>query len=151
MLTADPGRIHDITFTHADVDEICHRAVSTTDLSELYCKPYNLPDSLIPALPSYESMGLPASCTFRPMTPGRFRLTALNTLFRGYVAHPKNLLGVLYDAVSHISTSVCSAACCLMVSDGIWTTIRLSPADERGTGLQVLKNTAYSERQDHKC
>ncbi|SPC65044.1 uncharacterized protein UHOD_11012 [Ustilago sp. UG-2017b] len=48
--------------------EICNRAVSTTDLSELCCKSYDLPDSLIPALPSYELTDLPASCASSPMT-----------------------------------------------------------------------------------
>ncbi|SOV02896.1 uncharacterized protein UDID_18065 [Ustilago sp. UG-2017a] len=48
MLTADPGRIHDINFARTDLGEICHRAVSTTDLSELCCKSYDLPNSLIP-------------------------------------------------------------------------------------------------------
>ncbi|SOV05547.1 uncharacterized protein UDID_18452 [Ustilago sp. UG-2017a] len=68
MSTTDPGGIRDSTFTHTDLTEICHRADSTADLSELCCKSYNLPDPLIPALPSYESTGLPASCAFRPMT-----------------------------------------------------------------------------------
>ncbi|SPC64815.1 uncharacterized protein UHOD_12118 [Ustilago sp. UG-2017b] len=58
----------DINFARADLDEICNRAVSTTDLSELCCKSYDLPNSLIPALPSYELMDLPASCASSPMT-----------------------------------------------------------------------------------
>ncbi|SPC60914.1 uncharacterized protein UHOD_11193 [Ustilago sp. UG-2017b] len=68
MSTTDPGGIRDSTFTRTDLTEICHRADSTADLSELCRKSYNLPDPLIPALPSYESTGLPASCAFRPMT-----------------------------------------------------------------------------------
>ncbi|SPC63743.1 uncharacterized protein UHOD_11316 [Ustilago sp. UG-2017b] len=63
-----PEWIRDINFARADLDEICNRAVSTTDLSELCCKSYDLPDSLIPALPSYELMDLPASCASSPMT-----------------------------------------------------------------------------------
>ncbi|SOV04980.1 uncharacterized protein UDID_17816 [Ustilago sp. UG-2017a] len=47
------------------------KADSTADLSELCCKSCNLPDPLIPVLPSYESTGLPASCAFRPMTERR--------------------------------------------------------------------------------
>ncbi|SPC60839.1 uncharacterized protein UHOD_11169 [Ustilago sp. UG-2017b] len=72
MSTTDPGGIRDSTFTCTDLTEICHRADSTEDLGELCCKSYNLPDPLIPALPSYESMGLPASCAFRPMTTDVF-------------------------------------------------------------------------------
>ena len=66
--TTDLGRIRNINFAHANLGEICNRAVSTTDLSELCCKSYNLPSSLIPALPSYELMDLPASCASGPMT-----------------------------------------------------------------------------------
>ncbi|SPC65774.1 uncharacterized protein UHOD_11121 [Ustilago sp. UG-2017b] len=68
MSTTDPDRIRDTTFTRTDLTEICHRADSTTDLGELCRNSYNLPDSLISAFPSYEPMGLPASCAFRPMT-----------------------------------------------------------------------------------
>ncbi|SPC63777.1 uncharacterized protein UHOD_11331 [Ustilago sp. UG-2017b] len=68
MSTTDPGGIRDPPFTCTDLTEICHRADSTADLGELCCKSYDLPDPLIPALPSYESTGLPASCAFRPMT-----------------------------------------------------------------------------------
>ncbi|KAJ1036991.1 hypothetical protein NDA14_002088 [Ustilago hordei] len=56
-------------------------------------------------------------------------------------------LGMLYDAASHISMSVCSAVCCLMVFVGVWTAVRLSPADEGGTGLQVLY-TAFRPAQE---
>ncbi|SOV07549.1 uncharacterized protein UDID_19214 [Ustilago sp. UG-2017a] len=70
MSTTDPGRICDPPFTCTDLTKICHRANSTADLGELCHKSYNLPNPLIPALPSYESTGLPASCTFRPMTSG---------------------------------------------------------------------------------
>ncbi|SPC63778.1 uncharacterized protein UHOD_11332 [Ustilago sp. UG-2017b] len=66
--TTDLGKIRDINFARANLGEICNRAVSTTDLSELCCKSYDLPDSLIPALPSYELMDLPTSCTSSPMT-----------------------------------------------------------------------------------
>ncbi|SPC63715.1 uncharacterized protein UHOD_11306 [Ustilago sp. UG-2017b] len=69
MLIADPGGICDIIFARADLDEICYRAISTTDLGELYCKPYNLPDPLIPALPSYELTDLPTSCASTPPPP----------------------------------------------------------------------------------
>ncbi|SOV04535.1 uncharacterized protein UDID_17118 [Ustilago sp. UG-2017a] len=68
MLTADPGGIHDINSTCADLGEICHRADSTTDLSELGCRSHDLPDSLIPALPSYELTDLLTSCASSPMT-----------------------------------------------------------------------------------
>ncbi|SOV01449.1 uncharacterized protein UDID_17661 [Ustilago sp. UG-2017a] len=68
MSTTDPGGIRDSPFTRTDLTEICHRADSTADLGELCHKSYNLPDPLIPALPSYEPTGLPASCAFRPMT-----------------------------------------------------------------------------------
>ena len=54
MLTTDPGGIRDIDIVHADLDEICHRTVSTTDLTEFFCNSLDLPDSSIPALPSYE-------------------------------------------------------------------------------------------------
>ncbi|SOV06563.1 uncharacterized protein UDID_17523 [Ustilago sp. UG-2017a] len=66
--TTNPGRTCNITLTRADLDEICNRAVPTTNLSELCCKSYDLPDSLIPALPSYELTDLPASCASSPMT-----------------------------------------------------------------------------------
>ncbi|SPC64104.1 uncharacterized protein UHOD_11402 [Ustilago sp. UG-2017b] len=57
MSTTDPGGIRDSTFTRTDLTEICHRADSTDDLGELCRKSYNLPNPLIPALPSYESTG----------------------------------------------------------------------------------------------
>ncbi|SOV08073.1 uncharacterized protein UDID_17276 [Ustilago sp. UG-2017a] len=68
MSTTVPGGICDPPFTCTDLTEICHRANPTAGLSELCRKPNNLPDPLIPVLPSYESTGLPASCAFRPMT-----------------------------------------------------------------------------------
>lgn len=68
--TTDLSRIHDTILVHTDLTEICHRADSTADLGEFCCKSYVLPDPLIPALPSYELAGLPASCAFRPMTLG---------------------------------------------------------------------------------
>ena len=68
VLTADSGGICDINIACADLDEICHSTVPTTDLNEFCCKSHNLPDPSIPALPSYELTGLPASCAFRPMT-----------------------------------------------------------------------------------
>ncbi|SOV05158.1 uncharacterized protein UDID_17850 [Ustilago sp. UG-2017a] len=67
-ISTDPGRVRGTVLARADLGEICHRAVSTTDLSELRCKSHDLPDSLIPALPSYGLTGLPASCAFSPMT-----------------------------------------------------------------------------------
>ncbi|CCF49966.1 hypothetical protein NDA11_007553 [Ustilago hordei] len=68
LCTADSGRIHDTIMAHANLAGICSRTVSPTDLSELYCKSHNLPDSLIPVLPSYDLTDLPASCASRPMT-----------------------------------------------------------------------------------
>ncbi|SYW74112.1 uncharacterized protein UHO2_00977 [Ustilago hordei] len=53
---------------HADLAGICPRAIPSTDLSELYCKFHDLPNSLIPALPSYDLPDLPAFCASRPMT-----------------------------------------------------------------------------------
>ena len=66
--TTDLIRIRDIILVCTDLTEICHRADSTADLGKFCCKSYNLPDPLIPALPSYELAGLPASCALRPMT-----------------------------------------------------------------------------------
>ncbi|CCF49979.1 hypothetical protein NDA11_002968 [Ustilago hordei] len=81
ITTTDPGGIRGTSFIHtylseichradskADLSEICHRADSKADLSELCHKPHNLPDPLIPALPSYEPMDPPTSCASRPMT-----------------------------------------------------------------------------------
>ena len=53
-LAADSGGIRDIDDAHADFAAICHRADSTSNLSELCCSSYDLPNSTIPALPSYE-------------------------------------------------------------------------------------------------
>ncbi|SPC64909.1 uncharacterized protein UHOD_12301 [Ustilago sp. UG-2017b] len=83
--TTDLGEIRDINFTRADLGEICNRAVSTTDLSELCCKSYDLPDSLIPALPSYESTDLPASCASSPMTHHQLASSA-NTSFNRFLS-----------------------------------------------------------------
>ena len=66
--TTDPGRICGTVLACADLGKICHRAISTTDLSEFCCKSHDLPDSLIPVLPSYELTDLPTSCAFNPMT-----------------------------------------------------------------------------------
>ncbi|KAJ1023657.1 hypothetical protein NDA18_004643 [Ustilago nuda] len=53
-LAADSGGIRDIDDARADSAVICHRADSTADLGELCRSSYDLPDSTIPALPSYE-------------------------------------------------------------------------------------------------
>ena len=66
--TTDLGGIHDTILVHADLDGICHRTASTTDLNELCCKSHDLPNSVIPVLPSYELTDLLTSCTSRPMT-----------------------------------------------------------------------------------
>ncbi|SOV05723.1 uncharacterized protein UDID_18503 [Ustilago sp. UG-2017a] len=68
MSPTDPSGICDTIFACTDLGEICNRAVSTTDHREFCCKSYDLPDSLIPVLPSYELMGLLTSCASRPMT-----------------------------------------------------------------------------------
>ena len=70
LFTTDPGKVCDTIIACANLGQICHRAISSTDLGELYCKSHNLPNSSIPVLPSYDLMGLPASCTSRPMTSG---------------------------------------------------------------------------------
>ncbi|SOV06258.1 uncharacterized protein UDID_19493 [Ustilago sp. UG-2017a] len=67
-LFTDSGGIRDINIVHADLDEICHRTVSTTNFTDYFCKSHDLFDFSIPVLPSYELTVLPASCTLRPMT-----------------------------------------------------------------------------------
>ncbi|SOV03498.1 uncharacterized protein UDID_18687 [Ustilago sp. UG-2017a] len=52
----------------ADLDEICHRVGTITDLSELCFKSHAPPDPLTPALPSYELDGSSSFCTSPPMT-----------------------------------------------------------------------------------
>ena len=66
--TADSGVICDTLIACTNLGEICLRAASPTDLGGLYCKSYDLPDSSIPALPSYDLTDLPASCASCPMT-----------------------------------------------------------------------------------
>ncbi|SOV02887.1 uncharacterized protein UDID_18062 [Ustilago sp. UG-2017a] len=60
-LVADSGGIRDIDDARADFAGVCHRADSTADLGELCRSSYDLPDSTIPALPSYH-IGLPSLC-----------------------------------------------------------------------------------------
>ena len=71
---ADSGVICDTLIPHTDLDEICLRAASPTDFGGLYCKSYDLPNSSIPVLPSYDLKDLPDSCASRPMTTDRSQL-----------------------------------------------------------------------------
>ncbi|KAJ1602715.1 hypothetical protein NDA14_000354 [Ustilago hordei] len=62
-LAADSGGIRDIDNAHANFAVVCHRADSTADLSELCRNSYGLPNSMIPALPSYELRSFLVLCT----------------------------------------------------------------------------------------
>ena len=53
-LAADSGGICNIDNAHANFAVVCHRADSTANLGELCRSSYDLPDSTIPVLPSYE-------------------------------------------------------------------------------------------------
>ncbi|SOV04437.1 uncharacterized protein UDID_17087 [Ustilago sp. UG-2017a] len=57
----------------ADLDEICHRVGTITNLSELCFKSHAPPDPLTPALPSYELDGSSSFCASPPMTEGTSR------------------------------------------------------------------------------
>ena len=54
VLAADSGGICDIDDACADFAVVCHRAGSIANLGELCRSSYDLPDSMFPALPSYE-------------------------------------------------------------------------------------------------
>ena len=57
LFTTDPSKAHGTIIAHANLGQICHRAFSFTDLSDLYCSSHDWPDPLIPVLPV---MGLDA-------------------------------------------------------------------------------------------
>ncbi|KAJ1027513.1 hypothetical protein NDA18_003516 [Ustilago nuda] len=54
MLPTDFDRICEIDLVHAYYSEICTKIITTTNLTEFFYNSCNLPDSSIPALPSYE-------------------------------------------------------------------------------------------------
>ncbi|SYW81846.1 uncharacterized protein UHO2_00351 [Ustilago hordei] len=81
LCTADSGGICDTIMACADLARICPRTVLPTDLSELYCKSHDLPNSSIPALPSYDLTDLPVFCASRPMTLDRKATTFEDTDF----------------------------------------------------------------------